>query len=152
MLLQIRKIINYHKSFRYRMSIIERCKSVKSKVCRITRLSNNAVCWVCYENGMEYDFHTSQWAKALKSHFLSGCSSLKSQPISKCHTILEWESLIFLTFINTFFHSMRKYSLFRPLINPSQKISWFMTKNKVVQNEVSLISTESMHFSSSKTL
>ena len=59
------------------------------KVCRITRLSNNAVCWVCYENGMEYDFHTSEWAKALKSHFLSGCSSLKSQPISKCYTILE---------------------------------------------------------------
>ena len=86
------------------------------KVGRIIRLINNAVCRVCYENGLELDLGTSEWQNllfysycidmilvALKCNVLSGCSSFKSQPTSKCYTILKSESQILLTFINIFF-------------------------------------------------
>ena len=71
-------------------------------------VSNNAVCWVCNENGLELILSTLEWSNLLfytcciamilvklKCHFLSGCSSLKSHPISKCFTILKWNHSFF---------------------------------------------------------
>ena len=90
-------------------------------VSRITKLSNNAVCWVSYENTLELDLGPSEWpnlllytyciAKFWLHWYVTVWVGYLTQiwPITKFYTTLELEALKLLTFINTFLHLVIEY-------------------------------------------